>query len=305
MDTSANGRQFIRAKEGNPLTAYLDPVNIPTIGVGFTERSAVVRRMLGKIVPGKTKITAEQSDRIFAAMLDEEYEPPVESGMPGAKQHEFDAGVSVVFNLGPQAIDWQWAKLWRAGRKQAAAEYLATHYNTARGKRLPGLVTRREQEALILKVGAYPGIFVGEGQPRASQPKPHQAVPDPIVIEAQGILAALKLYDGKVDGWYGPKTEKAIRAYQSQHPHLVVDGILGKATLSQLRREKALTGDVGKNVATQGGGAVVVGGGAAIAAGVPWGWIVAGAVVILIAVAGYYLWRNRDILVRRMQGAQP
>lgn len=52
-------------------------------------------RMIGKIVAGKAKITTAQSDSIFAAMLNGEYEPPVERGMLGAKQHEFDAAYQV------------------------------------------------------------------------------------------------------------------------------------------------------------------------------------------------------------------
>ena len=36
---SEKGRKFIRLHEGNPLTAYLDPVGVPTIGTGFTMKS--------------------------------------------------------------------------------------------------------------------------------------------------------------------------------------------------------------------------------------------------------------------------
>ena len=36
----------MRLHEGNPLTAYLDPVGVPTIGTGFTMRSDSVRREL-------------------------------------------------------------------------------------------------------------------------------------------------------------------------------------------------------------------------------------------------------------------
>lgn len=95
MRTSAKGRAFLRAHEGSVRTAYLDPVNVPTIGVGFTMRSTAVRAALAKLgiaklVPGKTKLTDAQIDSVFAEVLAAEFEPAVAKGMPGAKQHEAD-----------------------------------------------------------------------------------------------------------------------------------------------------------------------------------------------------------------------
>lgn len=43
---STQGRAFVRLHEGNPLTAYLDPVGVSTIGTGFMMRSDSVRREL-------------------------------------------------------------------------------------------------------------------------------------------------------------------------------------------------------------------------------------------------------------------
>lgn len=287
MDTSERGRAFIRAHEGNPLTAYLDPVGVPTIGVGFTNASKVATEMLGKIVPGKTKITAAQSDSIFAAMLDREYEPKI--NMPGAKQHEFDCGASVVWNLGGGAMNWQWAKLWRAGKKKEAAAYLGSHYNTADGRKLPGLVRRRKEEAKLLEHGIYAGI--SEGVPREVTPVNVGA--DPVVKEAQEILSAKGFNPGAIDGWMGPKTRDAITAYQKAHPHLVNDGILGPATLSQLRRDaQAVKDAVGK-----GGGAVVGTGALSFVSGLPWGWIAAG---VAVAAVAYFAWRYRDVIARRI-----
>lgn len=82
--TSSRGRALVPGHEGNPLTCHLDPVKVPTIGVGFTTRSAAVRRELAKLgvaklVPGKIKFTAAQSDAIFAAVLASEFEPAASS----------------------------------------------------------------------------------------------------------------------------------------------------------------------------------------------------------------------------------
>ena len=300
MDTSAQGRAFVRLHEGNPLTAYRDPVGVPTIGTGFTNGSRVVTEMLGKIVPGKTKITASQSDRIFAEMLQDEYEPPVEKGMPGAKQHEFDAGVSVVFNLGPRAMGWRWADLWRAGQKGDAASYLSSHYNTAKGKKLPGLVRRRKEEAVLLRDGIYTGIgdVAPEGVPRTEEPVvPKQ--PDPVVKEAQEMLTERGFNPGAIDGWFGAKTKAAVLAYQRAHPHLVNDGILGPATLAQLRRDAMAA----KEAIKKGGGALAGSGAAGTAAtlvsGVPWQWVVGVTGAVTVAALVYVAWRYRDVIARR------
>lgn len=82
MQVSEKGLKFIAGHEGNPLTGYLDPVGVPTIGVGFTMRSPAVKREMAKlgikkIIPGKTKITAAQSEKIFSAVLADEFVPVV------------------------------------------------------------------------------------------------------------------------------------------------------------------------------------------------------------------------------------
>jgi len=296
MNTSEKGRAFIRAHEGDVLTCYLDPVGIPTIGVGFTNRTPTVTAMLGRLRPGVTKITREQSDRVFREVLAKDFEPAVQRGMPGAMQHEFDCGASVSWNLGVGAMRWQWAKLWRSGQKRAAAEYLGSNYNTAAGRRLPGLVRRRREEALLLSTGIYTGIDAPgraqpEGVPRRETPSP-PAQPDPMVKEAQDILREKGFDPGESDGWMGPKTKAAIEAYQSMHPHLIVDGILGPATIAQLRRDAQALRDA----TTKGGGLTS---GATILsylAGLPWGWIAIGVVVL---AAGYFAWRYRDVIRRR------
>jgi len=300
MDTSPKGRAFIRGHEGNPLTAYLDPAGVPTIGTGFTNRSPTVTRMLGKIVPGKTQITAEQSDRIFREVLDQECEPAVERGMPGAAQHEFDAGVSGTYNLGARFMGWEWAKLWRAGKKGDAASYLASHYNTAGGKKLPGLVRRRKEEAYLLEFGVYPGVDVdmlaaGEGQPRTASPKAGPK-PDPVVEEAQRILTERGFNPGAIDGWMGAKTRAAILAYQRAHPHLVADGILGPATLAQLRRDAQAAKEMIADTVGKGGGGSVAAGVLASLAGLPWQWIIP---AILAAALAWTIWRHRDVIARR------
>lgn len=291
--TSQRGRAFMRGHEGNPLTCYLDPVGVATIGTGFTMRSAAVRKALArlgitKLVPGKTKITAEQSDAIFAAVLADEFEPAVVAASPKKRtQHQMDAAVSAIYNLGAGAMEWTWADLWRAGDIKGAASYLGSHYNTADGKKLPGLVRRRKEEAELFLNGRYASVG---GAVKESTEKPPKK-PDPVVKEAQSILSAKGFNPGAIDGWMGEKTRDAIIAYQKAHPHLEADGILGPATLSQLRRDAQAL----KEAATKGAGSAVGSGALAFAAGLPWGWIAFGAAALAL---GYVAYRYRDVIQR-------
>lgn len=302
METSAKGRAFNRAHEGNPLTCYLDPVGVPTIGVGFTMRSAAVRKAMArfgitKLVPGKTKITAAQSDAIFAEVLaSEEFEGAVKKGMPKdrkVEQHMFDAMSSAVWNLGGGFMGWGWKRPWAENNdKRGSAEIWAANYNMAKGKRLPGLVRRRKEEAVLFLTGRYAGIAdtAPEGVPREELPEAPKT-PDPVTKEAQEILTKLGL-DVEVDGWYGPKTRAAVKRYQEMHPHLKNDGVLGPATLSQLRRDvQAVKDTVSKTLPT-----VTGVGGLSWVSGLPWGWI---ALAVGIAVLAYFAWRYRDVIQRR------
>ncbi|MDR5008318.1 peptidoglycan-binding protein [Agrobacterium fabacearum] len=290
---STQGRAFVRLHEGNPLTCYLDPVGIPTIGTGFTMRSDSVRRELAKIgitklVPGKTKITAAQSDVILDAVLAAEYVPAVVAGsLENRKQHELDAAASVTFNLGVGAMNWTWAEYWRKGQIKKAAAHLASNYNTAKGKKLPGLVRRRKEEALLFEKGIYTGVGVTK-EVTAEPP----VLPDPVVKEAQELLTTAGLNPGAIDGWMGEKTKAAVIAYQKAHPHLIADGIIGPATIAQLRRDAGAA----KDVVTKGASSAAGSGLLAFTAGLPWGWIAAG---VLVAVVGYVAYRNRDVIARR------
>ncbi len=289
----------MRLHEGNPLTCYLDPRKIPTIGTGFTLRSDSCRRELAKLgitklVPGKTKLTAAQSDAILDAVIALEYMPAVVAKSPADRtQHQADAACSAAFNLGVAVMDWQWATLWRAGKLKAAADYLASHYSTAGGKKLPGLVRRRKEEAMLFERGVYTGVDSAppEGVPRRATEVPVRA-PDPVVKEAQELLTSAGLNPGAIDGWMGAKTKEAVIAYQKAHPHLVADGVIGPATLSQLRRDAGAAREAVAKASSTGIGSAV----AAWSTGLPWGWIAGAAVVLAL---GYVAYRNRDLIQRR------
>ena len=320
MKTTKKGMAFISLHEGNPTTAYLDPVGIPTIGHGFTMRSAAVKKELAKLgidslIPGKTKITKTQSDAIFAVVLaSKEFEGAVNAKMPKnrhVEQYQFDAMSSATWNLGAGFMGWSWIKPWRDyGDISGSAKIWANNYNTAKGKKLPGLVRRRKEEAKLFEFGIYTGVkddkIVApdilpvekspEGVERGEINEPPKT-PDPVVEEAQDALKELKIDpELKSDGWMGPKTEKAVIAYQKLHPHLKVDGKIGIATLTQLRKDLTAVKSIATDTAVKGGLTSVISSGAAFFVGLPWGWIAAGVIVLSI---GYFSWKYRDVLKRK------
>lgn len=290
MKTSEKGIGFLVGHEGFVSRAYLDPVNVLTIGTGFTNRSGSFRKFWGrKIRPGDT-ITRGQNRKALKAALKEEYEPPVRKGMPkDAKQHEFDAAVSATFNLGARFMGWKAARLWREGKRDAAATVWRSNYNKAGGRTLRGLVRRRKEEAHLFLTGEYIGVREGiQRQETATK----AVEPDPVVKEAQEALKRFGFDPGAIDGWMGRNTKAAVLAYQKTHPHLNNDGIIGPATLAQLRRD----GLAAKEALQKGGGVTAVSTIGAFLSGLPWHFI---APAIALLAVGYFAWRYRDVIQRR------
>ena len=60
MNTSSKGRAFIRAHEGNPLTCYLDPIGVPTIGPGTVETLAKAGGRVLAVESEKTIVIDQQ-----------------------------------------------------------------------------------------------------------------------------------------------------------------------------------------------------------------------------------------------------
>jgi lysozyme len=141
MKTSERGIELIKSMEGCRLKAYPDPGsgNEPwTIGYGCTHN---VHR-------GMT-ITQEDAE----AMLRQElrvYEAAVEHALHvSVKQHQFDALVSLCWNVGPRNLlgSTVLRKANENDHKAAADAFLL--WNKAAGKVMPGLVKRRKAERVM------------------------------------------------------------------------------------------------------------------------------------------------------------
>lgn len=241
MRLSKMGAADIRLHEGFVDHYYLDPVKIPTIGVGFTMRSASFKKWWAEHRPGQSfspgaTMTRAEADDALVYLADAEYGAAVNRflGKPVA-QHVFDAMTSMVFNCGSGSLDWEWARLAKAGDYAASAERLKTTAITAQGKRLNGLVSRRADEAHLLSTGKY----ASGGQ--ATMPT-DEAMSDGIlklgergeaVANLQRNLTRNGFQPGKADGIFGHGTQAAVIAYQKTQG-LTPDGIAGPKTLSKL-----------------------------------------------------------------------
>lgn len=140
MQTSQRGRDAIAKREGVRLNAYRDSVGIWTIGVGHTAAAghpAPVRGM---------KISKAECDEILSRDL-AKFEAAVDRAVTvSMAQHEFDALVSLAFNIGGGAFaKSSVVRRLNAGNRRGAADAFRL-WNKAGGKVLQGLVNRRESE---------------------------------------------------------------------------------------------------------------------------------------------------------------
>lgn len=98
MKTSQHGIAAILADEGERLTAYFDIAGVPTISVGVTDG------VTADDVRNKRTITREESQAMFAMAL-----APREAAVERLctvkpNQNQFDALVSLVYNIGEGAF---------------------------------------------------------------------------------------------------------------------------------------------------------------------------------------------------------
>ncbi|WP_333827727.1 glycoside hydrolase family protein [Pararhodobacter sp.] len=221
MQTSSKGVTKLEHDEGVVLKAYRCPAGVWTIGAGLTAGSGVVRPHAGMV------ITHAEATRLLQQALRQNYEPRVKRAMTGAKQHEFDAGVSFDYNTG--AIHRAtWVVRWRDKASGVREAMLA--WNKGGGKVLPGLTRRREGEYRLLAHGEYGTLAQWQQAPGVAR-----IVIDLSSDELAAARDALKSLGYAVGDNSAGFAEAAIRDFQRDHD-LTVDGIVGRATLSALQR---------------------------------------------------------------------
>ncbi len=99
MKMSEQGINALIAREGCVLTAYKDTQGVWTIGVGHTSMAG------NPIVTPGMKITQAEAEAVLAKDL-VKYEQVIEKALRvPVEQNEFDALVSICFNVGPRFAD--------------------------------------------------------------------------------------------------------------------------------------------------------------------------------------------------------
>lgn len=138
MKISEEGKDLIKSFEGCRLNAYKCSAGVPTIGYGNTYYPN------GDKVQMDDVITIKQAIELFDDLI-VRYERIVNSKLKvEAKQNEFDALVSHTYNTGGSSTLF---KLVNAkADKDKIKNWFTTRYITANGKRLRGLVIRRQKE---------------------------------------------------------------------------------------------------------------------------------------------------------------
>ena len=141
MRISEEGKDLIKSFEGCRLNAYKCSAGVPTIGYGNTYYPN------GDKVQMNDVITLQQSIELFDDLI-VRYERIVNSKLKvDVKQNEFDALVSHTYNTGGSTTLFRLVNA--KADKDKIKNWFTTKYITANGKRLKGLVIRRQKEWLL------------------------------------------------------------------------------------------------------------------------------------------------------------
>lgn len=211
MKINSEGLKLIKSFEGCRLEAYKCPSGLWTIGYGHTE--GVYDRM---------RITQLQADELLREDL-EKFEGYVDKycGHLNLNENQFSALVSFAYNCGAGNLQI----LVRNRTVAQIGEYIL-RYNKVDGKKLKGLVRRREAEQkLFLKC-----TNMEYKEPKYNIKRNSRGEG---VNWVQHQLNK-KGYNLTVDGIAGNKTINAVKDFQSKNG-LVADGIVGKLTRAKLK----------------------------------------------------------------------
>lgn len=208
MKTSENGLNLIKRFEGCHLTAYKDPVGIPTIGYGHIKGV----KMGMKITQAQADAYLKQ-DVVSAEKAVSKYSYPYTQDM-------FDALTSFTFNCGAGSL----AKITNNGtRTLAQISARIPAYNKAGGKELRGLVNRRAAEKALFDTYLT----------KAVKPKVEEEVYNMKEIKRGSKGKIVKVWQAvlgvEIDGSFGPDTEKKTKALQKKLG-LTQTGVVDKAT---------------------------------------------------------------------------
>lgn len=154
LRTTPAGLKLIETFEGVRTKAYLCPAGTPTIGIGHTSDAGGMFTLsngsrVSKVVVGQ-EITKAEAQRLFEQDIDEFEEGVLRELKHTPSRREFDALVSLTFNIGIGNFRKSTVlRKFNAGDAAGAADaFLAWNKATVNGQKVvvKGLVRRREAE---------------------------------------------------------------------------------------------------------------------------------------------------------------
>ena len=150
MKTSATGIKLIQEFEGFRSKPYLCTAGVPTIGFGSTAYQDGTEVKLSD-----PEITKAEAEKLLFLTL-EDYEHTVAKATKGLTQNQFDACISLCYNIGKPAFKSSTlVKMVIAGTAPTLIASQFLRWNKVKGKPAAGLTRRREiEKALFLNNSA-------------------------------------------------------------------------------------------------------------------------------------------------------
>lgn len=141
MKLSSNGIDFLKKEEGFRSNMYYDAAGLPTIGYGTLIDTPEEQKFLTQ------PISEEEAERLFLDQLTT-YEKAVNDSIKTPiQQHQFDALVSLAYNIGPFGFKTSTVvKKINNNEQESLIRAWWTAWNKAGGKVLTALQNRRERE---------------------------------------------------------------------------------------------------------------------------------------------------------------
>jgi lysozyme len=152
MRVSDAGVALVKEFEGFVGHPYRDVVGVWTIGYGHTHG----------VNSSTPHISEAQASDLLRQDLDRAYAPAVNALKLPLTQHQFDALVSFVYNVGPGGVasSTHVGRALRAHHWREAADALL-EWNKAGGRENDGLTRRRHQERALFLTGDHTHALVG------------------------------------------------------------------------------------------------------------------------------------------------
>jgi lysozyme len=142
MNIGNKGLRLIKEFEGCKLTAYKCPAGVWTIGIGSTRYSD------GSAVKQGQTLANEEAALLLLSKTLTSYEHAVNAIKVDLTQNEFDALVSLTYNIGAGNLaSSTLVKMLKAGDSKAEIAKQFLRWDKAGGKPLTGLTRRRNAEA--------------------------------------------------------------------------------------------------------------------------------------------------------------